>query len=90
MNSRQRLFLQAIHTDPVPDLVSWEAVEAFLEELGCVRLRLVARGSVPDDAGSVRFMRAGVVATFQRSRRLVWHYQILDVREFLAKVGLRP
>lgn len=87
MDRRQRLLLQAIHSDPVPDLVPWEKIEEFLEELGCVRIR-VGRWDSAAEAGFVRFMRWGVVATFQRGRRLVWHYQIEDLREFLGKVGL--
>jgi hypothetical protein len=83
MNRKQRKTLDAIFTDPVSPSISWRAVENLLLALGCREI---------EGSGSrVKFEKDGILASFHRPHPepTAKRYQIRDVREFLAKLGVQ-
>ena len=84
MNGRQRKTLDAIFADPVSGTIEWAAVENLLIAVGC---------SVIEGSGScVRFVRAGIIASFHRPHpaKEAKRYQVRDARDYLTKLGIRP
>lgn len=84
MNSKHRKTLAAVFNDPVSGTIEWTAVENLLLATGA---RLIeGRGS------RVRFEKDGEVATFHRPHpaKETKRYQVLDARDFLERIGVKP
>ncbi len=84
MNNRHRRLLDAVFAEPVRASVLWADIEGLLIASGC---------EVIEGSGSrVRFVRAGLVATFHRPHpaKEAKRYQVRDAREYLTKLGVKP
>jgi HicA toxin of bacterial toxin-antitoxin, len=84
MNSKHRRILELVFTDPVSGTIAWSDIENLLLAAGA---RLIeGRGS------RVRFEKGGEVETFHRPHpaKEAKRYQVRAVREYLARIGVRP
>lgn len=84
MNSKHRKTLQALFADPVPRTLEWEAIESLLKAVGCE--------TVEGSGSAVKFKHGTLIASFHRPhpQKETKRYQILDAREFLGRLGVRP
>ena len=84
MNSKQRKILYAIFSDPVPANLSWSDIEKLLVAIGCV--------VVEGNGSRVRFVFNGEVETFHRPHpdKEAKRYQVRAVRDYFARIGVKP
>ena len=84
MNGRQLRTLRTIFSDPVTPSLEWLAIENLLLAVGCERIE--------GNGSRVRFICKDVVASFHRPHpnKEAKRYQVRDVRDFLAKIGIKP
>ena len=84
MNSKHRKTLEAIFSKPTPSTLEWSRVEALLLAVGCELVE--GRGS------RVRFVHGQHVSTFHRPHlaKEAKPYQVIDAREFLILIGVKP
>ena len=84
VNSRHREIVKLIFSDPVNGNLKWSKVEALIISVGCQ----VIEGS----GSSVTFEKDGIRAYFHRPhpQKESLRYRIVAVREFLAKIGVKP
>jgi hypothetical protein len=70
--------------DPVSGTIEWAAIESLLIAVGC---RIVE-----GNGSRVRFMFDGHVASFHRPHPMkeARRYQVMDAREFLSRIGVKP
>ncbi|QZP07766.1 type II toxin-antitoxin system HicA family toxin [Caenibius sp. WL] len=84
MNSKQSKTLKAIFSDPVSGTIKWASIESLFVAVGC---------EIIEGKGShVQAHKDGVIGYFVRPHpnKEAKRYQIRDVREFLAKIGVEP
>ncbi len=84
MNATHRKTLGAIFTDPVSKSLEWWRIEALLIAIGC---------QVIESHGSrVWFEKDGIIGTFHRPHpaKEAKPYQVLDARQFLDNLGVKP
>ena len=84
MNSKQKKTLQAIYSDPVSTSLVWKDIESLLVAVG---------SEVVEGNGSrVRFVKAGVVASFHRPhpKKEAKPYQVKDARLYLTQLEVQP
>ena len=84
MNSKHRKTLEAVFSEPVPNTLEWDRIEALLIAVGAKLIE--GRGS------RVRFELRGHVATFHRPHpaKEAKPYQVRDARAFLDSAGIKP
>ena len=84
MNSAHRKTMQAVFADPLDGGIAWSRIEALLLALDCRRIE----GS----GSSVTFEKDGVRAYFHRPhpRKDALRYRVMDAREFLLRLGVKP
>ena len=84
MNTKQRRTLQAVFDDPISRSINWRDIESLLIAVGAEK--------VPGRGARVRFVKAGVVASFHRPhpQSEAKPYQIRDVRSFLTQIKVKP
>ena len=84
MNSKHRKTLEAIFSKPTPSTLEWSRVEALLLAVGCELVE--GRGS------RVRFVHGHHVGIFHRPHpaKEAKPYQVIDAREFLILIGVKP
>ena len=84
MNSQQRKTLGLVFATPVNGSLEWRKIESLLLAVGCVR----TEGS----GSSVAFMHSGVSVRFHRPhpQREALRYRVLDARNFLETIGVKP
>lgn len=84
MNSKQKMILEAVFTDPLSPSIAWSDVETLLVSVGCRMIE--GRGS------RVRFERGGMIQTFHRPHpeSVAKRYQVREAREFLIRLGVTP
>ena len=84
MNSQQRKTLEQVFASPVNGNLEWRKIESLLLALGCQRT---------ESAGSsVAFMHGGISVRFHRPhpQREALRYRVLDARNFLEAIGIKP
>ena len=84
MNSQQRKTLEQVFGNPVNGNLEWRKLEALLMAVGCVRT---------EGAGSsVAFMHSGITVRFHRPhpQREALRYRVMDARNFLDMIGVKP
>ena len=84
MNSKHKKTLSAVFTNPVSGALLWSDIESLLCAAGAT--------TIEGDGSRVRFVRNGVIASFQRPHpaKEAKRYQVRDAREFLTKIGVVP
>lgn len=84
MNSKQRKALEAIFANPVDGALEWSRIESLLVAVGC--------RVIEGNGSSVTFEKGGVRAYFHRPhpQREALRYRVLDVRQFLQQIGVKP
>lgn len=84
MNSKHRKTLEAIFSKPTTSTLEWSRVEALLLAVGCELVE--GRGS------RVRFVHGHHVGIFHRPHpaKEAKPYQVIDAREFLILIGVKP
>ena len=84
MNSQQRKTLEQVFVSPVNGNLEWRKIESLLLAAGCQRT---------EGAGSsVAFMHSGISVRFHRPhpQREALRYRVLDARNFLEAIGIKP
>ena len=84
MNGKHRKTLQAIFSQPTSGSLEWKRIEGLLIAIGC---------EVVEGRGSrVRFVFGQHVGTFHRPHpaKEAKTYQVVDARDFLILIGVKP
>lgn len=84
VNSKQRITLEAVWSDPVNGNIEWARIESLFIALGC--------RVVEGPGSSVTFEWQGRRATFHRPhpRKEALRYRVKDARELLKCMGIKP
>ena len=84
MNAKHRKTLAALFASPIPRSLTCREVESLLRALLCERTE--------GDGSGVAYDRGGKSVTFHRPHpgKELKRYQIKEIRDFLADIGVRP
>ena len=84
MNSKHRMTLEAIFSEPVNGSIEWSRIEALLAAIGC--------RTIKGSGSSVTFENDGHKANFHRPhpRKDALKYRVKQVREYLQQLEITP
>ena len=84
MNSKHKKTLQALFANPPTATLEWTRIESLFKAIGCA--------VIEGDGSRVKFEKDGVRAFFHRPHpaKTAKPYQVLQARDFLIEIGLKP